>query len=161
MQERIVERSRRADRSRGRPMRFLVVEDNPDHAFLVMRALRDTEPDADVTHLSDGDSGLRYLRKESPYEDATTPDVTLLDLNLPKLNGHQVLEVVKSDPVTARLPIVILTTSDAESDRTRSLERHANSYLVKPTDFSAFKELLHLVAQYWGTANNLIRPSRT
>ncbi len=134
-------------------MHFLLIEDNQDHAFLIARAFEARSTEIMLTHVDAGDAGLSYLRQEGPFEHAPLPDAVLLDLNLPRLNGIEVLKAIKSDPTLAALPVIVLTTSSAELDRARAYASHANSYLVKPLDFGQLSELVEMICRYWADLN--------
>lgn len=133
--------------------RFLLVEDDPDHADLIVRALADQRVSNQFDHVTDGEAAIRFLRQEAPYENAGRPDVILLDLNLPKLNGHDVLKMIKEDPELKSIPVVVLTTSAAEADRAKAYQNHANSYLSKPIDFNQFHDMIKDLKMYWGVWN--------
>lgn len=135
------------------PVRFLLAEDDPDHAELVMRAMRKNNIANEIMHVSDGAQAIAYLRKQPPFEDAKRPDIVILDLNMPKKNGHEVIEDIKSDPQLSSIPIVVLTTSKSEADRARAYQGHANSFLVKPLDFDQFQEMIKQLGLYWMVFN--------
>ncbi len=137
----------------GAITRFLLIEDDDDHAEFLTRALKRARPTNQVDRMSDGAQALAYLRGEGEHAGRPTPDVILLDLKLPKVDGHEVLAGIKSDPALFTIPVVVLTTSDAESDRARAYAHHANSYLVKPIDFERFRQLIHDLEAYWGIWN--------
>ncbi|WP_152051966.1 response regulator [Tautonia marina] len=143
----------------SRMVKFLLVEDDEDHAELVKRNLRRARVANSVTHVPDGVEALAFLRREGNYPDAERPDVVLLDLKLPKLDGLEVLTAIRADDELRDLPVVILTTSDAEADRERAYEHHVNSYLVKPVDFEKFRQMVNDLSLYWGVWNVL--PPRT
>lgn len=126
---------------------ILHVEDNADHAALVRRCLRSVN-DCELVHHSDGEQALDYLEALA-QEGHPPPRLVLLDLRLPRVDGFEVLERLKKDPRWRRVPVVVLTTSAADRDISRALELHANSYLAKPSDYDAFKQLLTLVRTYW------------
>ena len=132
---------------------FLLVEDDDDHAMLIQRTMRRLPQETRVTRLADGEAALQYLRGESPYENQPRPDVILLDLNLPKYSGLEVLKAVKDDDRFAAIPVVVLTTSDASIDRSRAYQSRVNSFLVKPVDFGQFKALIEDLSRYWGQWN--------
>lgn len=136
-----------------KPMPFLLVEDDLDQAELVRRAFHSSDLTNELIHVSDGELALRYLRKEEPYEDAETPGLMLLDLNLPKVDGHEVLESVRSDPSLTQIPIVILSTSKSDDDLTRAYNSRVNSYVVKPFDFAKLRELVRDLGSYWAEWN--------
>ena len=136
----------------GEPLVILLVEDNPDHAELVVRSLREHRVANTIHHLSDGQEALDYLLRRGSYsgaEETSYPHVILLDLRLPKVDGLEVLRVVKSDETLARIPVVILTSSNAETDIAKAYHYHANSYLVKPMDFLQFTQMMNDLGFYW------------
>lgn len=135
------------------PTHFLLVEDDDDHADLVLRAMREERVRNSVARVCDGEAAIRYLRQESEYANATRADVVLLDLNLPRMSGQEVLRCIKSDALLDATPVVVLTTSDAESDRARAYELKVNSYVVKPLDFKQFQDMVHQLGLYWGVWN--------
>lgn len=136
-----------------RPVRFLLVEDDQDHAELVRLALAENRIANELDHVTDGELALRYLRNQPPFQSAPRPDILLLDLKLPRVDGHEVIREVKHDADLKRLPIVVLTTSDAESDRVNAYNEHVNSYLVKPVDFERFHEMIRTLGLYWTVWN--------
>jgi CheY-like chemotaxis protein len=129
---------------------FLLVEDDDDHAEIVLRSLEKNRVANTVHRVADGEEAVKYLRGEGSYAGRPRPDVVLLDLRLPKLDGHEVLKIIKTDPQLLTIPVVVLTTSDAESDRARAYEHHANSYIVKPVDFAQFRQMVSDLSLYWG-----------
>ena len=130
---------------------FLLVEDDDDHAYLVERTLGSV--DVNLVRVSDGEAALDYLYARPPYADAVRPDVVLLDLNLPKFSGLEVLERLKTDRSLSQLPVVVLTSSSAAVDRDQAYGNHANSFLVKPVDFGKFRRLVEDLSHYWGRCN--------
>ena len=138
-----------------RMIRFLLVEDDQDHAHLVIRNLKRARVGNNVRHVSDGAEALAYLRRQGPYAGAERPDVVLLDLKLPKIDGLDVLAAIRAEEQLRDLPVVILTTSDAEADRERAYQHHVNSYLVKPLDFEKFRQMVTDLSLYWGIWNTL------
>ena len=134
-------------------LKYLLVEDDDSHAMIIQRTLERDEVHCEVARVSNGVEALSYLRREGVYSDRERPDVVLLDLNLPRLNGHEVLAEVKTDPELRGIPIVVLSTSDTESDRCRAYGNLANSYLVKPASFEKFREMVRILNSYWGTWN--------
>ncbi|HVW26986.1 MAG TPA: response regulator [Polyangiaceae bacterium] len=125
----------------------LHVEDNADHADLVRRCLSRHRPESRVVCVEDGEAALEYLSKNDSA--SPRPFLILLDLRLPKVDGFEVLRAVKGNPVLAAIPVVVLTTSDSESDVSSAYEHHANSYLVKPDDFGLLDSMLKDVGDYW------------
>lgn len=137
-------------------VRFLLVEDDDDHAELVLRAMRSQRIVNDVARVADGRSAVDYLRRAPPFESAPRPDIILLDLKLPVLDGHEVLERIKSDPELRLIPVVVLTTSIAEADRARAYGLNANSYIVKPVAFEQFHQMVIDLGLYWSVWNHTI-----
>ncbi len=137
----------------GIAARFLLVEDDDAHAVLFERALeRHCTPRA-LDRVSDGVEALAYLRGEAPYRGRPKPDVVFLDLKMPRLDGLETLERIKNDDDLLSIPIVMLTTSDAETDRTLAYAHHVNSYVVKPADFEEFQHMVRDLGFYWGQWN--------
>ena len=136
--------------SHGRPMRILLVEDNDDHAELAIRSLEDHHVANAITRVTDGEQALDYLFRRGEFSDRSeSPDLVLLDLRLPRVDGLDVLREVKSDDVLAKMPVVILTTSEAEQDLARAYEYQANAYVVKPVDFDKFVQLMRDLGFFW------------
>ena len=136
----------------GEPLEILFVEDDLDHAELVIRSLEVNLVANRITHLLDGEAALDYVFKRGEYADEETsprPHLILLDLRLPKVDGLQVLAEIKADQDLRQIPVVVLTTSEAESDIARAYDNHANSYLVKPVDFDKFRQLMGDLGFYW------------
>jgi CheY-like chemotaxis protein len=136
----------------GIPITILLVEDDLAHAEIVRRNFQDFRIANRLIHLKDGQEALDYLQRQAPYGDqamAPRPDIILLDLRLPRVDGLEVLNIIKSDPELNMIPVVILTTSKAEADKVSAYQCHANSYLVKPVDFQKFVELMEVLGYYW------------
>ena len=134
------------------PVVILLVEDNPSHAELIMRSLEDNRAKNQIYHVSDGEMALDYLFRRNDFAEpakSPIPQVILLDLRLPKVDGLEVLRRVKQSTDLSAIPVVILTTSEAERDVTMAYELHANSYLVKPVVFSKFIQLMDQLGFYW------------
>lgn len=134
------------------PVTILFVEDNADHAELVMRRLGNHPVANRIHHVRDGKLALDYLLRRGDYSDprkSPRPRVVLLDLRLPKLDGLAVLETIRDSEELEKIPVVILSTSDAESDVVKAYGHHANSYLVKPIDFKEFTKLMDDLGSYW------------
>jgi CheY-like chemotaxis protein len=137
---------------KGEPIVVLLVEDEPAHAEIVKRNLEDSHIANRLMHVSDGQEALDYLFRRGEFTDAARsprPGVILLDLRLPKVDGLEVLKTVKADPNLQSIPVVILTTSAAEKDMVKAYGDHANSYLVKPVDFTQFTDLMKTLGYYW------------
>jgi len=135
----------------SRPIEILLVEDNPGDVFLTKKAFETGKLSNNLIVASDGEMALSMLKKEGEYTDIVTPDIVLLDLNLPKLDGREVLEEIKNDEDLKRIPVVILTSSNAERDIVSSYDLHANSYIVKPVDFTKFSEIVDSIENFWFT----------
>ena len=131
---------------------ILLVEDNPAHAELVLRSFEQHNVANHICHVSDGEAALDYVFARGNYADSRTsprPDVILLDLRLPKVSGLHVLQKIKESPDLRSIPVVVLTTSEAEKDLDSAYYYHANSYLVKPIDFDKFTALMKDLDLYW------------
>ena len=125
-----------------RPIEILLVEDNPGDIELTQEAFADSKISNRIYAVNDGVDAIDFLKKCGKYTDAVTPDVILLDLNMPRMDGKEVLEIVKNDPELRLIPIVILTSSEAEKDVVRSYKLHANCYINKPVDLARFLEVV-------------------
>lgn len=133
----------------GRPINILLVEDNPGDARLTMEALRDAKVRNELSVVADGVEAMAFLRRENGYGDAPRPDLILLDLNLPRKDGRQVLEEIKQDAGLQRIPVAVLTTSQAEKDILTSYNLHANCYITKPVDLDEFIRVVKGVEEFW------------
>jgi len=136
----------------GEPILVMLVEDNADHAELVIRTLEEHRIANKVRHFLDGQSALDYLFHRGEYSDPAgneRPHVILLDLRLPRVDGIDVLKAIKEDDQLKSIPVVVLTTSEAEKDVAKAYYNHANSYLVKPVGFEEFKRLMDDLGFYW------------
>jgi CheY-like chemotaxis protein len=136
----------------GAPFVILLVEDNPSHTELIRRSLQDHRIANRIYHVSDGEAALNYLFRKGAFADRKSspqPHLILLDLRLPKVDGLEVLREIKSDEELRRIPVVIVTTSEAERDIVQAYDNYANSYLVKPVDFDQFTQLMHDLGFYW------------
>ena len=137
---------------KGEPLVILLVEDNSAHAELIMRSFEVQLVANQIFHVCDGEAALDYLFRRGNYTDPKTspaPHVVLLDLRLPKVDGLEVLKQIRLSEKKKKLPVVILTTSNGESDVAKAYEYHANSYLVKPLDFDKFSKLMSDLGYYW------------
>ena len=136
----------------GEPIVILLVEDDPAHAEIVKRNFKASRIVNQMIHVSDGQEALDYLYRREGFSQpdmSPRPGLVLLDLRLPKVDGLEVLKIIKNDPDLKNIPVVILTTSDAETDVARAYDSSANSYLVKPVDFQQFSKLLETIGYYW------------
>ena len=133
----------------GAAIEVLLVEDNPGDVRLTREALRDGKVFNNLSTVPDGVEALRFLRREGPYADAPRPDVILLDLNLPKKDGREVLEEIKADPGLRTIPVVVLTSSEAERDIARAYALNANCYVTKPVDLDQFITVVKSIEDFW------------
>lgn len=131
------------------PIEVLLVEDDPGDVLVTQEAFEEHKLRNRLTVVSDGAAALAYLRRESEYADATIPDLILLDLNLPRRDGREVLAEVKKDDELCRIPVVVLTTSQAEEDILRSYQLHANAYVTKPVDFERFISVVRQIDEFF------------
>jgi CheY-like chemotaxis protein len=132
-----------------RPIEVLLVEDDEGDVLMTREALHEGKVLNRLAVVNDGVEAINYLRGLSGHEGAARPDLILLDLNLPRRDGRQVLEEVKADPDLRRIPIVVLTTSEAEEDVLRSYDLHANAYVTKPVDFERFVEVIRQIDEFF------------
>jgi CheY-like chemotaxis protein len=130
---------------------ILLVEDNPGDVRLTKEALKEAKLLNTIAHVPDGVEAVAYLRREGKYKDAVRPDLILLDLNLPKKDGREVLAEIKNDPELKRIPVVILTTSRAEQDILKAYNLHANCYITKPVDLDQFVRVAKSIDDFWFT----------
>jgi chemotaxis family two-component system response regulator Rcp1 len=128
---------------------ILLVEDNPGDVRLTVEALRGAKVANELHVVGDGEEAIKFLRQEGRYADEPRPDMILLDLNLPRLDGHDVLAAIKTDPDLAKIPIIVLTSSSAERDIQKAYELHANCYVSKPVDFTEFIRAVRSLEGFW------------
>jgi len=133
----------------------LLVEDDPGDVLMTREAFKDNKLANRLSVVPDGIDAMAFLRKEDPYAGSPTPDLVLLDLNLPRMDGREVLAAMKSDPELRRIPVVVLTTSEAEEDVLRSYSLHANAYVTKPVDFHRFIEVVRQIDDFFVTVVRL------
>lgn len=132
-----------------RPINILLVEDNPGDVRLTQEAFKEAGINVSMQVANDGLKAIQSLRKRHPYEDHQRPDLVLLDLNLPKLDGREVLEIIKTDDQLKDIPVVVLSTSNAEDDILNSYKLHVNCYLNKPVDYGQFFEMVKRIEAFW------------
>ena len=135
----------------SRPVEILLVEDNPGDVRLTQEAFKDAKVLNHLSVVRDGVEALAFLRREGNQTEAPRPDLILLDLNLPKKDGHEVLREIKADEQLRRIPVVILTTSSAQQDILKSYDLHANSYITKPVDLDQFVTVVKTIEDFWLT----------
>lgn len=139
------------DLQTGHSIEILLVEDNPGDVRLTQEVLRDGKVNNNLSVVDDGIKALAFLNKESPYLDVPHPDLILLDLNLPRKDGREVLQIIKADRHLRRIPVVILTTSQAEQDIIQAYNLHANCYISKPIDLDQFIKVVKSIEEFWLT----------
>ena len=135
----------------AQPIVILLVEDNLGDARLAEEALKDSKVHNNLYHVEDGVEAMRFLRRQENYADVPLPDLILLDLNLPRKDGREVLAEIKEDPELRLIPVVVLTTSEAERDLVKTYNLHANAYIVKPIDLNRFIEVVEAIENFWFT----------
>lgn len=134
-----------------RPFDVLLVDDNEDDVFITKKSFERSKLDINLHHVENGRQCMDYLRKQGGYEDATTPDLVMLDLNMPLMDGREVLAEISKDPVLCKFPIVVLTTSENDRDVVDMYNLRCNSYITKPVIFQHFKEVVKSIYDYWFT----------
>ncbi len=133
----------------GTPIEVLLVEDDPGDVLMTREALAERDHVSRVNVVGDGVAALAYVRRESPYADAVRPDLVVLDLNLPRRSGREVLADMKSDPDLRDIPVVVLTTSSSETDVLESYRLHANAFVTKPLDYDSFVDAVHQIDDFF------------
>ncbi len=128
-----------------------MVEDNPGDVRLTKEALKDAKVLNEIYVARDGVEAMEFLNKQGSFKEAPTPDLILLDLNLPRKDGREVLAEIKKDPKLKRIPVVVLTTSKADEDIVKTYNLHANAYITKPVDLNRFVEIIHALEEFWFT----------
>lgn len=131
------------------PIEILMVEDNPGDIRLTREAMKEGKLNNRLSVVNDGVAAMAFLHREGSFADAPPPDLILLDLNLPKKDGREVLAEIKADPALRRIPVVVLTTSQAEQDVLRAYDLHANCYISKPVDFNQFMKVVQQIDDFW------------
>lgn len=138
-----------ANAGRANQVEILLVEDNPGDARLTQEALRDAKIHNRLHTVIDGVGALKFLRCQGEYAKAPRPDLILLDLNLPKKSGREVLAEIKADPALRSIPVIVLTTSRSEEDILRAYDLHANCFITKPVDFAQFAVIVQHIEEFW------------
>lgn len=141
----------------GKSIEILLIEDNPGDVRLTQEALKEGKVRNVLSVVADGVAAMAFLRRQGPYSGAARPDLILLDLNLPKKDGREVLAEIKDDADLRRIPVVILTTSNAEQDIVRTYNLHANCYIIKPLDMDQFVSIVKSIEDFWLTVVKLPR----
>ena len=138
-------------------IQILLVEDDPGDIVITSEAFADHKVRNHLSVVSDGETAMSFLHRKGDYADAPRPDLILMDLNLPRKSGHEVLAEIKADPDLRRIPVVILTTSDAEEDILRSYDLYANAFVTKPVDFDCFLQVIRQIDEFFITVIKLPR----
>jgi len=136
-------------KGKGNALEILMVEDSPSDVFLTQEALKQTDGLCRIHVVSDGVEAMDFLRKQGEYTQAPRPDIILLDLNMPRKDGREVLLEIKSDEKLKCIPVLVLTSSSAEQDIAKAYSLHANCYITKPVDFARFKEVINSIKIFW------------
>ena len=144
----------------SQPMEILLVEDNEDDIVLEQEAIADAKLVNLMQVVRDGEEALAYLRRQGEYQNARMPGLILLDINMPRKNGFEVLNEMKADPALMHIPVVMLTTSDSEADIVKSYAKGACSYITKPMDFDKFSDVIKQFALYWALVSRVPNPAR-
>lgn len=145
------------ERPEARPIEILLVEDNPGDVVLTREALRDCKVHTNLSVAHDGEAALTFLRRQGAHAEAPRPDLILLDLNLPRLSGREVLAAIKADEQLRRIPVVVLTSSQAEQDVLATYDLCANCYVSKPVDLEQFIKVVRSIEDFWLTVVRLPR----
>jgi chemotaxis family two-component system response regulator Rcp1 len=140
-----------AQKIENRPIDILLVDDNPGDVRLTREALKDAKVLNEIHVARDGVEAMQFVHREGSFKNAPMPDLILLDLNLPRKDGREVLADIKQDPKLCHIPIVVLTTSKAEEDIVKTYNLHANAYITKPVDLNRFVEIMHTLEEFWFT----------
>jgi CheY-like chemotaxis protein len=141
----------------GGPVEILLVEDSPGDVRLTREALKEGQLQVRLSVVGDGESALAFLHRQDPYAQAPRPDLVLLDLNLPRMGGHEVLARIKGDAGLRRIPVVMLSSSQAEQDVRASYDLHANCYIAKPVELDQFLRVVRSIEEFWLTVAKLPR----
>jgi CheY-like chemotaxis protein len=139
----------------GQPIEILLIEDNPGDVRLTREIFKESDLDNQIAVVKDGVEAIAYLRQLDAYQQVNRPDLILLDLNLPRKDGRSVLREIKTDPVLCQIPVIVLTSSDAEEDVRDAYQLHANCYIAKPVDFEQLLKVIRLLKEFWLTAVTL------
>lgn len=141
----------------SKPVDILLIEDNPGDARLALEALKESKFRNNLYHVDDGEEALNFLYRRGKFEDAIRPDLIILDLNLPRRDGREVLAIIKEDESLRRIPVVIMTMSESDEDIIRSYDLHANCYITKPLDIDKFMTVVRSIEDFWLTIVTLPR----
>ena len=128
---------------------ILLVEDNEGDIILTTEAFKDMKLDNNIDVVRDGEEALRFLKKQGPFEDATTPQMILMDINLPGMDGKQLLDIIKKDSELKDIPVVMLTSSDTDADISECYDKHVNWYITKPIDYDKYTKVMHEIEAFY------------
>ena len=131
------------------PIEVLLIEDNEGDILLTQETFENISSPVNLHVVKDGEQAIAFIMKEAPYEDAVSPDMILLDLNIPKINGFDILHKIKSTPTLKQIPIIVLSTSNKEKDVLDSYKNYVNCYITKPVDLNEFSEIIQYIEQFW------------
>jgi two-component system response regulator len=134
---------------KNRPVELLLIEDNSGDILLTKEAFEEIEFSENLSVVTDGEMAVDYLYKQGRYQNATTPDLIILDLNIPRIDGRELLAKIKTDPGLKKIPVLVLSTSKSERDIKQCYELQANCYLIKPVDFEEFLEIVRFIRDFW------------
>ena len=137
--------------SHGQPIEILLIEDNPGDVRLILEIFKESEVDNQISIVKDGVEAIAYLHQLGEYANVKRPDLIFLDLNLPRKDGRTVLQEIKADPKLRSIPVIVLTSSDAEEDIQQAYDLHANCYIAKPVDFEQLLQVVRLLKEFWFT----------
>lgn len=136
-------------RQEGREPHVLMVEDNEDHAFLTTEAFTESGHTVQLHHVQTGEKCMAFLHKQAPYEQSPRPDLVLLDIHMPRMNGYEVMQAMMEDPALRGIPVVVMSTSAAAEDVNRMYALGCNAYIVKPRDFEALATAIQQLSDHW------------
>lgn len=131
------------------PIELLLIDDDDKDIFLTKRAFKKSETPSRIQVAKDGEEGLALLRREAPFEAAARPDLILLDLNMPRMNGYEFLQIVKADDDLKSIPAIVMTMSQSDVDMMKSYENHANSFISKPLELADFMKVIQAIEDFW------------
>jgi chemotaxis family two-component system response regulator Rcp1 len=150
-----IKKGKTMNKKSGKEIEILLVEDSPGDVRLTIEALKEAKVNNRLSVVRDGVEAMEFLQKKEPFKDAIRPDLILLDLNLPRKDGREVLAEIKGNPKLRQIPVVVLTTSRAEEDVLRAYDLHANCYITKPVDFEQFMSVVKSIEDFWLTVVKL------
>ena len=135
---------------------ILLIEDDPGDVELILETMNNSKVLVNINVVEDGEKALSYLRKEDPYRESPKPDLILLDLNMPRMDGRQLLRIIKKDEEISRIPVIVLTTSDSDTDIVKSYDLGANCYITKPMSLKEFSTVVNSIEHFWFSVVKLV-----